>query len=291
MEAVAELQEIATMITPQPGLFPGVDALTYHRWAGASQSRLKIMRDHTPAHVRWTMDHPDEPTDAMRLGAAVHTAVLEPDLFPVLYKRGIPGDGRTKAVQEARNALKAEFPGATILKPDDFAVCLAVRDAVAAHPHTKHLLEGERECSAVWRDEATSVLCRGRFDDIARGIGAITDLKTTKDASPFRFPAFIYQYGYHIQGAMYLRGAKALGIDADSFAIVAVEKEPPFAVAVYQLAGAAIYDGTRELEPLLERWAECEATGEWPGYPTDIVLLDLPTWAPKQITDRIGEDA
>ncbi|MCC7196376.1 MAG: PD-(D/E)XK nuclease-like domain-containing protein [Gemmatimonadaceae bacterium] len=281
-------EELARPETPAPGLYPGVDALVYHGWGGASQSRLKILRDHTPAHVKWSIEHPDEPTDAMRVGAAIHTCVLEPDRWGGLYVRGIEGDGRTKAVKEAREALAAEHPKAHILKPSDFDMCLAIRDAVNAHPHTAHLFEGMREASAVWRDPATGVLCRGRFDDVARALGCITDLKSCADASPFRFPAVIYNLGYHIQGAMYLRGAKANGIDADTFAIVAVEKEPPYAVAVYQLNGAALYDGERELEPLLERWAACEASGEWPGYPTDVVQLDLPQWAPQQITARVG---
>jgi hypothetical protein len=281
---------VETLLDMPEGVYPGVNALAYHMWPGASQSRLKILRDHTPAHVRWAMDHPDEPTDAMRLGAAVHTCVLEPDLFGSLYVRGIEGDGRTKAVKEAREALAAEHPNAQILRVADFATCLAIRDAVAAHPFTASLLDGERECSMVWTDPATGVKCRGRVDGMARKIAAITDLKTAMDASPLRFPMVIYNYGYHIQAAMYLRGAKALGIEADSFAVVAVEKEPPWAVAVYQLAGAAIYDGERELEPLLERWAACEESGEWPGYPTDVVKLDLPEWAPKQITRRIGDD-
>jgi hypothetical protein len=275
--------------TLEPGLYPGVDALEYHAWPGASQSRLKILRDHTPAHLRYAMDHPEVPTDAMRVGAAIHTCVLEPDRWPHLYVRGIDGDGRTKAVKEAREALAAEFPNSHILKPADFDMCLAVRDAVFRHPHTKHLFEGMREASACWRDPATGVFCRGRFDDVAIALGCISDLKSCTDASPFRFPSVIYNYGYHIQGAMYLRGAKANGIDADTFAIVAVEKEPPYAVAVYQLAGAAIFDGERELDPLLEQWAKCEASGEWPSYPTDVVQLDLPTWAPQQITARVGQ--
>jgi hypothetical protein len=224
----------------------------------------------------------------MRVGAAIHTCVLEPDLWPSLYVRGIAGDGRTKAIREAREELAALYPKAHVLKPKDFDMCLAVRDAVFGHPHTKHLFEGMREASAVWIDPATGVKCRGRFDDVAVGVGCITDLKSAADASPNRFPKVIYDLGYHIQAAMYLRGAKVLGIDADTFAIVAPEKEPPYCVAVYQLAGAAIYDGERELEPLLERWAACEASGEWPGYPTDVVMLDLPTWAPQQITARVG---
>jgi hypothetical protein len=152
-----------------------------------------------------------------------------------------------------------------------------------------HLLEGEREYSAIWDDPETGVRCQARFDDIARGIGAITDLKTTTDASPYRFPRTVFDYGYHLQAAHYLRGAKALGIEADSFGIVAVEKEPPYAVAIYQLNAAAIYDGERELRPLLARWAECDAAGAWPGYAEDVVVIDLPAWAPRQISERTGE--
>ena len=273
------------------GLYPGVNALEYHRWTGASQSRLKVLRDKSPAHLRWQMDHPEEQTDAMRLGAAVHTCVLEPDLFPCVYVRAIEGDGRTKAIKDARTQQALDNPGATILPADDFDTCLAIRDSVGRHPSAKHLLAGERERSAIWTDPETGVRCRGRFDDIAREFGAITDLKTCMDASPNRFPRDLYIYGYHIQAAMYLRGAVELGLGCDTFGFVAVEKEPPYAVAVYQLAAPAIHDGVRELNRLLAIWAQCEASGEWPGYDTNIVTIDLPGYAPAQITERIGAAA
>lgn len=269
----------------EPGLYPGVDALVYHSWPGASQSRLKVLRDRSPAHVRWQMDCPSPPTPAMRLGAAIHTAVLEPDDFPALYVRGIKGDGRTKAVQAAREALALECPEAEVLSPHDYDTCLAVRDSVARHPLARVLLGGAHESSAVWMDEA-GPLCRGRFDCVT-SLGAITDLKTTVDASPFRFPRTVYDYGYHIQAAMYLRGAKRLGLDVDSFGIVAVEKEPPCAVACYQLNAACIADGERELVPLLERWHECVTSGLWPSYAEDVVVIDLPGYAPHQITERL----
>lgn len=271
-----------------PGFYPGVNALDYHRWPGASQSRLKILRDQSPAHLKWAMGHPEEPTDAMRLGAAVHTCVLEPDRFAILYVRAPEGDGRTKAVKEERAKLATERPDVIILRREDYDTCQAIRRTVAEHPLTKHLLNGDREASAVWTDPETGVLCRGRFDALARGVGAITDLKTANDASPHRFPMSVYQFGYALQGAHYLRGARTLGIEVDSFSIVAVEKEPPYVVAVYQLHAAAIHDAERELDALLALWARCEASGEWPGYGTEAVTIDLPSFAPRQITDRIG---
>lgn len=271
------------------GLHPGVDALEYHQWPGASQSRLKILRDQSPAHLRWSMDHREEPTDAMRLGAAFHTCVLEPARFPALYLRAPEGDGRTKAVKDALAALQLQHPAATFLKPREYDTCLAMRDAVAAHPSARVLLDGEHEASAVWADPETGVLCRGRFDAVGRGIGAITDLKSAADASPHRFPLAAYKLGYHIQASHYLSGASALGIEADSFGMVVVEKEPPYAVAVYQIHAAALHDGDRERRALLDTWAVCESSGTWPGYATEIVILDLPKWAPGQITERVGD--
>jgi hypothetical protein len=280
-----------TVLELQPGLYQGVDAMEYHRWKGASQSRLKILRDKSPLHLKYEMDHPSEPTDAMVLGAAVHTCVLEPDAFHDLYKRAPDGDRRRKGVKEMWARMEAEYPEAAILKTAEFDTCMAIRDSVAKHPIAKHVLEGETERSAAWHDPDTGVLCRGRFDDIARGVKVLTDLKTTSDASPHQFPHSIYKYGYHIQGAHYLRGAKQLDLDLDSFAIVAVEKEPPWAVAVYQLNAAAIFDGERELLQLLDTWARCERDNVWPGYAAEVVAVDLPKWAPGQISDRIGEAA
>lgn len=292
------------------GLHKGVPALTYHRWPGASQTLLKKARDRSFAHVRWEMLHPQEQTDAMIVGAAVHTAVLEPDQFGDLYdlagqceatKKGdgqrcsntgtVRRDGQWFCNVRGHDPLGFNTPGDQLvaLRPAEYQTCSGVRDAIAAHPIASLMIGGEREASAVWVDEKSGVLCRGRFDVIDTELHAITDLKTTTDASPMRFRRTIYDLGYHIQAAHYIRGAQALGLDVDSFGIIAVEKEPPYAVAVYQLEGAAIYDGGRELDALLERWAECERTGIWPAYDNDVVKIDLPAYAPKQINERLGE--
>ena len=76
------------MPTPEPGLYADIPMLEYHTWEGASQSRLKVIRDQSPAHLRWQMDHPSPPSDAQAVGSAVHTAVLEPELFASSYDLG-----------------------------------------------------------------------------------------------------------------------------------------------------------------------------------------------------------
>lgn len=272
---------------PDPGLHAGIPAGEYHRWRGASQTRLKLMRDRSPAHVLYEMEHPKEPTPALLLGAAIHDAVLLPGVFRNGYLRDVEGNGQTKPVREKRQRLREEHPHATILRPKDYDTCMAVREAVAGHPIARTLLDGEAERSAVWKDPETGLLCKARFDLVPEGIGALTDLKTTLDASEESFVRAIWNLGYHWQAAHYLMGARELGLDIRWFTIVAAEKEPPYAVAVYHLREDAIQAAADELRPFLELYAGCESCGVWPGYPTEAVEVSLPTWAWSQLDRRI----
>lgn len=269
-----------------PGLYADIQADRYHRWPYASQSILKIIRDKSPAHAKEQMDNPTPPTPALKLGTAVHTAVLQPDLFPKDYVVAPKVDRRTKAGKEAWTAFEQDHPFATILTADEYQQCMAMRDSVAAHPIASKLLEGNAEISAVWKDAATGVLCKGRFDDIAHGVGAVVDVKTTLDASPRVFMKAIWNYAYFRQAAMYLQGAQSLGIDANFFTIIAIEKAPPYAVAVYHIKDEAIKAGADELKPLLETYARCQESGVWPGYAHEAVEIDLPRWGYYQLADE-----
>lgn len=283
-----ELLKSQAIDPPADGLYEDIPAAVYHRWRGASQSRLLTLRDKSPAHMKWEQEHPAEETPTFALGNAVHTAVLQPDIFSARYVRDVEGDARTKAVKEKRAALRQERPDAIILRATDFDVCLAIRDAVAAHPIAGALLDGPAERSAVWTDPQTGVTCKARFDQKPNGIDTITDLKTTTDASATAFTRSIYRFGYYIQGAHYLSGAQTLELDARFFTIIAVEKEPPWGVAVYHLRDDAIQAGADELRPLLETYARCEVTGHWPAYEAKAVEISLPPFAWQQIDERVG---
>ena len=74
----AERHGVGTMI---PGLYSGMSADRYHSIDAVSQSRLKVLKEKSALHLRYLLDHPFAPTDAMRLGAAIHDAVLLPDVF------------------------------------------------------------------------------------------------------------------------------------------------------------------------------------------------------------------
>lgn len=226
----------------------------------------------------------------MILGSATDAAILEPDTFRERYLRGIEGDGRTKAVREAREALAAEHAGATILSPADYDACLAMRDAVWAHPGARKLLQapGVVQPSLVWEEEGEegTIRCIGRPDRVTDS-GLLIDLKTTADASPHgAFPRSMYEYGYVMQGVHYWNGLSRLGREIRAALIIGVESSPPYAVVVYQPDTASGVAAEAERDSLLRVWERCIRTGEWPAYPDTIQPISLPAWAVRKIEER-----
>lgn len=292
---------------PTVGLHEDISAGEYHAWYGASQSRLKTLRDRTPAHLLHEIRNPAPQTPALAFGEMVHDAVLLPDLFRDRYVSAGQCEATKKGGDRCSNTgsvridghwfcgVRGHAPdgapdtGYRVVDRSEWLQAKAMWESVRGHPVAGALLNGPAEMSAAWTDEETGVLCKARFDITPAGIGAIGDLKTTRDASPAQFTRAIYNYGYYMQAAHYLRGARQLGIEARHFVIIAVEKDPPYAVAVYRIRDDAVYAGEEELRPLLKRWAECEAAGEWPGYPEEAVDISLPPWSWRQIDERVQE--
>lgn len=276
---------------PKPGIYKNLPERVYHgEWRAVSNSALQHMK-RSPAHFRYAQDHPAEPTPAMMLGSATHCAILLPDLFPALYLAGPEGDARTKVYKEELAALMESNPGAVILRPDDYAACIAMRDAVHANPTAKALLSGygDFELSFAWDHADTGVRCKGRADRVSWDIagGTIVDLKTTRDARRAAFERSIFAMGYYNQGALYVDGIRAHKHAIKHYSVIAVEKEPPYGVAVYRMKDEVLEAGRIENRDLLDLCVQCEAAQEWPGYPVEITDVGIPEWSWKQIEERI----
>lgn len=150
--------------------------------------------------------------------------------------------------------------------------------AVRRHPLASAIFsEGVPEQSICWVDEGTGVTCRGRIDWLRDN--AVVDFKTAADASPDAFSKAAFNNGLYMQAAWYIDGIAALGGGERPFLFVVVEKQPPYLVAVYQLDEYALDLGREKNRQARELFAECTATGEWPGYSSEIETLSLPRWA------------
>lgn len=313
MSAIADLSErINASLVPElpgPGVYPGVSFPEYHGWNAASNSRLSILREQTPAHLKAELDAPTD-TIALRMGRAIHCAVLEPDSFPSRYVRAErcsatkKGDGKRCTntgifrvsggwVCGVHGSEGLSLEGITVIPADDYERCLKARDAVWANPSARALLsgDGQAELSLRWQDEETGLPLKARLDRLSPRIagGAVVDLKKTKNASRSAFERVVWTYGYHVQGGLYTDGSEANNLDAEHFAIIAQEDFPPYATAVYRINEAALDAGREQVRPLIRLYAECVEKNEWPAYPTEVRDLALPDYAWSSI-DRAREE-
>ena len=46
-------------------------------------------------------------------------------------------------------------------------------------------------------------------------------------------------------------------------------------------------DGPPELTSALDIYAECTASGRWPGYADDVVLAELPPWETRELKGEV----
>ena len=290
----------ANVQTPEPGVYPDVPMADYQKWDAASNSRLRpTLR--SGAHLLAYLEADDVDTAAFAYGRASHMALFEPDLFagafvpePDVNSPELKDYANPRAAKAYKEALALlEASGKTVLKAGELDDVFRARDAVLKHPKAAKIINatGRAELSVVWVDEATGTLCKGRFDwhTPTYAGGAIVDLKTTDDASPGAFERAIFRWGYHRQGAFYLRAARALKIPAVHFTIIAVEKKAPYGVILYRLKDEAIRLGDAQLDFALHRYAECKRTGEYPGYTTDVIDIGVPKWADAAVERDLEE--
>lgn len=241
-------------------------------------SRLKLMAK-SPAHVRYALDQDLagnnnwDDTPSRRLGRLAHSVFLGQPL-PLVF----PGDRRGKAWTEFKEA----HAGEDIVKQEELDTATAMAEALDAHAEASELLRGIIEQTRYFFFGGRP--CRAT-PDVYLKAKHLTDLKSTTDASPERFPWQALKLGYHGQLAFYLDALIALGEpEPERVAIVAVETKPPHVVNVFALLPEATEFGRRQYRGWLERFLVCEASNDWPGYIPGVLS------APEENVQLIGAD-
>lgn len=253
----------------------------YHAHHAISKSDLDLVH-RSPMHYRYRKEHPTEQTTALLTGSAVHKMVLEHDTFSDEFVIEPKLDRRTRAGKEAYTAFLESVAGKTIISMELYELATNIAEAVSHHPVARALLSGgNAETSHFWTDTHTAMECKCRPDYLRNGF--CVDLKTTQNASQEAFEKSAYQYRYYVQAYWYLHGLQACHVPAEDFVFVAVEKEPPYAVAVYYADELMLKLGEQEAIADLELLAKCKQSGMYHGYQQEAQPLSLPKWAARTI--------
>jgi hypothetical protein len=276
------------MTTQEATVVVGMDEATYHARPELSSTEARLILD-SPAKFRWAKDHPPliAPSKKFDVGSAVHAKVLGTGYEAVEIPDDLlasNGAISTTAAKEFVAAARAE--GKIPLKASEFQPILDQAEAVLNHKGARQLFTqpGSGEVSAFSVDPATGVPVRARFDflptdarDAAPSRVAV-DLKTAADASPKAFTKSIASYNYDVQRAWYLDTLRFLTGEVAELVFVAVEKEAPYLVGVYQLPTIWAEMGNTKARTARRIYADCMASGTWPGYGDEVQLLSPPTW-------------
>lgn len=241
----------------------------YNALPGIRRSDLWIMNQ-TPAHFRWRVDHPDEPTPALIFGQAAHKYMLEPDTFFDEFEVVPKVDRRTKAGKEILTAFEQMHEGKVFITNEDMQKLLAMREALLQNPTVKEILTGEirTEVPFTWIDPQTQEPCKVKIDILAEQNGApiIADYKTTTSCADGAFERSVRKYGYDFQAGMYTEGVRRATLEDREFLFIAQEKDPPYVARVYWCNTYMVERGMRTFHDLLNKYAECKRTNSWPGY-------------------------
>ena len=261
------------------GLYLDLPNDEYHSDTAIGSSTLKVLATKTPAHYKGMVR---KESAAFDFGSALHMAVLEPAKAALIVCG--PDDRRGKKWTDAKEA--ADAAGQILLTASDYSEVMAARDAVLSNKDMQWLMRGKTmaEASIFHTDATTGLRCKIRPDLVNHNLNIMADLKTCLSASPNAFSKAVLDYGYHIQNAFYERiWAGFNEWPVGSFLFVCVEKDPPYATAIYELDMPTIAEGDNLVNIGLETYMTCQLTGEWPSYPSGIQKLRLPNYGFKTL--------
>jgi len=247
-------------------------------------SIISIIDRKTLAHAKANIDNFNESDKGeFVIGSACHDAILRPEIFKKKWGVLPYGyDGRTKEGKAAKEELSKLYSW-NILKQEEMLQILNISEGLNRHPSISKLLSSitDTEVSLVWNDQGLE--CKARLDAIAvvNGQTILIDLKTSRSAEQRDFERSCVSYGYIIQSAHYLAGAKACGIikqDNNNFIHVVIEKEAPFLGAAYCLDDATLEIGEKRRQEAMKKYAIAKANDIWPGYSEQIETIAAPHW-------------
>lgn len=277
-------------------------AVPFAAYAAHSGVNASILKGDSPLHMRALADGVGQEDSYSRQALrAVHTLALEGSkAFSAAFLVMPPGMTRKGAAWEAHRD-HATNTGRVCLTAAEAALVTARARAVRRHAVAGRWLADPRrlvERMAVWTDEASGLLCKGRpdlvvVDEEARRL-VVADLKTWGTTHPAQVATQIARQKVHLQIAHYLAGTKAAlagaGHSIDGWTIegacIVVEDRPPHDVGVYLLAvDGALLVGETARRAALTTWTAAVASGAYPGRCPEAVDTILPTWAAPELAD------
>jgi hypothetical protein len=232
------------------------------------------------ASMAGTMREPER--EAFTVGSATHTLILEGrEAFDREYIVGGPVNektGKTYGRDTAKFAawIAENANGRPVLGDGEYELIQSMEAAVQSHSIARGMVNRPGIVEHVCRATVMGVPCQARPDKVwidADGVLHILDLKTCADLDKFHWN--VRDYGYAEQLAFY---ATTMGVAMTlphrcELHIVAVEKQAPYRVGVFELGQARRSDAFRTIGEDMSAFARYKETGRVIGKYDEINYL------------------
>jgi len=264
-----------------PGIYAGVPMGDYHADDALSRSRLVRLLDDTPAAFKSGVSIDETP--AMRLGTALHLAILEPDRFAELVRPMPKYDGRTREGKAGKVTWGQLNPGKIAVPEDEYAQAVAAAAMVRKkHGPATALREGRAELSMWWDGpDGVELRCRPDFCDLDRGI--VVDVKSTSrglgDREIVRFltdhhaamqAAMILDAVFRLTGKSVVHGMHLLVVDLSA---------DPIDMRLVEIGEDWLLYGEQQFQTALRTYRECKLTDTWPSWADKgVTRVPMPAW-------------
>lgn len=254
----------------------------YRSHPAISRSQLAKMKE-TPEKFWYALNHPADPTPALLFGQVVHKWILQQDDFAKEFYLYRKVNRTTKEGKAKYEEYLADAGDRQMVDASDGLRAAEMKDALMRDPYVKALLSGQHEVPFFWTDPDTGIRCKCRVDcltDLGDDL-AIIDYKTTTDASNEGFTREAIKYQYPLQVAMYSDGVFYNTGRKARFIFIAQEKEPPYAVNIFQADEVFTEKGYDTYREYLGTYKYCRDNNDWYGFlgrERIINDLSLPAW-------------
>lgn len=231
----------------------------------------------------------DEPSDAMRLGSAIHCWALERDQFHSRFAVAPRVDRRTKEGKSIWESFSSANADKTILTEEQAATFTNACRSIAENQTAQSILRsiGRVEQVITWQQDGFG--CKAKLDGIVFANDTpsiLVDIKSTSDPYPDVFQKNLVNRGYHRQAAWYAGCVKTVWNLSDwpLFYFIAVGTTEPFETIVYRISEDAIKHGHQQNTETLSQLRGCVETDTWSHQSCKgVTVLDLPDWATKGV--------
>jgi len=220
-------------------------------------------------------------TSSMVKGSLAHGAMLEPDTYEKEFARQPEGHGNSKAVKEAKAAMREQ--GITPVPTTDWDTVHRAVTYARSHAEVQDLfVSGAPEVSGFWQDDETGLWCKLRCDWLDKVRGIAVDYKTSSifgSASPATFGKTIANRGMHIQMVHYLEGLRVLTGDNYDWLWLMHEVIPPYAYGLFAASPDMVASGHYLWRKGIDTLAETEGQEHVAAWRGGVHEVDLPSWA------------